>query len=230
MRRFINTVLIILLPLCALKGQTVERERFIQVTGIIIDEFDNPVPNAGIISTRLKRGTLSDRSGIYAIVSAPGDTLVYRALGYKINLAFIPASAEGRHITIDVVLYADTIQIEDVVIMPWRTYEEFKREITQPRPVDPVIANMNDNLASVYASIATSSGVTITPEAGFRYAMEQNFNAMATRNQYPVNNLLNPFAWAKFLSGIKQGLLRNQKEERPLSNKTRPRKKKNTEE
>ena len=230
MRRFINTVLVVLLPLCALKGQTVERERFIQVTGIIIDEFDNPVPNAGIISTRLKRGTMSDRSGIYAIVSAPGDTLIYRALGYKINLAFIPVSAEGRHITIDVVLYADTIQIEDVVIMPWRTYEEFKREITQPRPVDPIIANMNENLASVYASIATSTGVTITPEAGFRYAMEQNFNAMATRNQYPVNNLLNPFAWAKFLSGIKQGLLRNQKEERPLSNKTKPRKKKNTEE
>ena len=196
-----------------------------QVTGFITDETGMPVPNAGIISTRLKRGTMSDRSGIYSIVSMPGDTIIYRAMGYKINLAFIPGSAEGRHMTIDVILYPDTISIEEVVILPWRTYEEFKRDITQPREVDPVIANMNENLASVYASIASSSGVTITPEAGFRYAMEQNFDAMSTRNQYPVNNLLNPFAWAKFLKGVKSGLLRNKKDDRPTNNRARPKKK-----
>jgi len=208
------------------RAQVIERERFIQVTGIITDESETPVPNAGIISTRLKRGTMSDRSGIYSIVSMPGDTIIYRAMGYKINLAFIPGSAEGRHMTIDVVLYPDTISIEEVVILPWRTYEEFKRDITQPREADPVIANMNENLASVYASIASSSGVTITPEAGFRYAMEQNFDAISTKNQYPVNNLLNPFAWAKFLKGVKSGLFRNQKDSNPKSNVTKPRKKK----
>ncbi|HSL86351.1 MAG TPA: hypothetical protein VK861_05415, partial [Bacteroidales bacterium] len=78
---------------------------------------------------------------------------------------------------------------------------------------------------SVNASIASSTGVTITPEAGFRYAMEQNFDAMSTRNQSPVNNLLNPFAWAKFLKGVKSGLLRNQKDERPTNNRARPKKK-----
>lgn len=226
MRKLSYIIIFAFMPLITLTAQVNDIERFIQVTGIITDESDNPVPNVGVISTLLKRGSMSDRSGVYSVVSAPGDTLIYRALGFKVNLAFIPASAEGRHMTIDVVLYTDTIPIEDVTILPWKTYDEFRRDVTQPRQVDPVIENMNENLASVYASISSSSGVTITPEAGFRYAMEQNFNAMATRNQYPVNNLLNPFAWSKFLKGIRNGLLRNQKDERPANNKARPKKKK----
>ncbi|MFO7622071.1 MAG: carboxypeptidase-like regulatory domain-containing protein [Bacteroidales bacterium] len=199
------------------------------MTGIIFDESDRPVSNAGVISTKLRRGSLSDRSGIYSIISMPGDTLLYRALGFKISMMTVPRSFEGRHLSIDVVLYGDTIKIDDVVILPWRSYEEFKREITEPRPVDPEIANMNENLASIYSSIANSQGVTVSPEAGFRYAMEQNFSALATKNQYPVNNLLNPFAWAKFLSGVKNGLLRNQKSDSPVNNVAKPKKKKSGE-
>ena len=221
-----HIIVFAVLPLCFIQGQTQERERFVQVTGIIIDESGKTVSNAGVISARLRRGTLSDRSGIYSIISTPGDTLFYRALGFKITEAIVPGSFEGRHLNIDVVLYGDTIKIEDVVILPWRSYEEFKREITEPRPVDPEIANMNENLASIYASIASSGGATISPEAGFRYAMEQNFNALSTKNQYPVNNLLNPFAWAKFFSGVKNGLLRNQKSDKPVNTKAKPKKKK----
>lgn len=224
-----HIVVLTVFPLCFIQGQTQERERFIQVTGIIFDESDRPVSNAGVISTKLRRGSLSDRSGIYSIISMPGDTLLYRALGFKISMMTVPRSFEGRHLSIDVVLYGDTIKIDDVVILPWRSYEEFKREITEPRPVDPEIANMNENLASIYSSIANSQGVTVSPEAGFRYAMEQNFSALATKNQYPVNNLLNPFAWAKFLSGVKNGLLRNQKSDSPVNNVAKPKKKKSRE-
>jgi hypothetical protein len=48
---------------------------------------------------------------------------------------------------------------------------------------------------------------------------------MATRNQYPVNNLLNPFAWAKFVDGIKHGLFKNQKFNKPTQAKVRKKKK-----
>jgi hypothetical protein len=56
--------------------------------------------------------------------------------------------------------------------------------------------------------------------------MEQNFSSMATRNQYPVNNLLNPFAWAKFFSEVKKGLLRNQTSTKPTPAKVIKKKKK----
>ena len=41
------------------------------------------------------------------------------------------------------------------------------------------------------------------------------------KNQYPVNNLLNPFAWAKFVDGIKHGLFKNQKFNKPTEAKVR---------
>mgnify|MGYP001598047333 FL=1 len=45
--------------------------------------------------------------------------------------------------------------------------------------------------------------------------MDQNFNALATKNQFPVNNLLNPWAWSKFVQGVKNGLFKNQKFNKP---------------
>jgi hypothetical protein len=39
--------------------------------------------------------------------------------------------------------------------------------------------------------------------------MQQEAERIMTRNQTPVNNLFNPFAWAKFIEGLKNGLLRN---------------------
>jgi len=51
--------------------------------------------------------------------------------------------------------------------------------------------------------------------------MEQDFNAHATKNQFPVNNLLNPWAWAKFVQGIKHGMFKNQKFNKPEEPKVR---------
>ena len=80
---------------------------------------------------------------------------------------------------------------------------------------------MNDNIASIYVAIANQTNVRVSPEAGYRYAMEQNFDAMATRQQFPVNNLLNPFAWSKFIRSIKNGLFKSQKFNKPENAKVR---------
>jgi hypothetical protein len=53
--------------------------------------------------------------------------------------------------------------------------------------------------------------------------MEQNFNAMAMKNQVPTISLLNPFAWAKFIQGVKNGMFKSQKFDKPI--KAKPQKK-----
>ena len=105
-------------------------------------------------------------------------------------------------------------------------FNEFIKDITKERPVDPLVENMNENLASIYVAVTNQTGVKVSPEAGYRYAMQQNFNAMSTRNQFPVNNLLNPFAWAKFFSEVKAGLFRNQKSTKPVTAKIKKKKSK----
>lgn len=221
MNKFFFTTIFFILSFPAAKGQINEPVRFVQLSGIITDESYRPVPGVAVISRKLHKGAISERTGIYSITTTPGDTVFFRALGFKRYHTIIPVSYEERHCKVDIVLDLDTIQIEEVTILPWKSYDEFIKDMTKVRPVDPIIENMNDNLASIYIAVANQTGVKITAEAGYKYAMEQNFSAMATKNQYPVNNLLNPFAWAKFINGVKHGLFKNQKFNKPVNAKVR---------
>ncbi len=222
MRRILYIIFLLFVPAFHAAGQN--GERLIQVSGLITDDRNSPVENCAVISVQLRKASISSKSGIYSVTSQPGDTILFRALGFRQGLSVIPASFGGKFFTADIRLESDTIMIDEVVILPWKNYHEFIKEMVEERPVDPLITNMNENLASIYASATNEAGYTITPEAGFKYAMEQNFNALATRNQYPFNNLLNPIAWAKFFSEVKNGLLRNQDYTKPARNKVKNRK------
>ncbi len=221
MNRFFYAIVFFILSISAINGQTNDKVRYIQVSGIITDEVYMPVPGVAVISKKLKKGAISERSGIYSITSTLGDTIFFRAVGFKRYHTIIPETFEERHCEVDITLEIDTIQIKEVNILPWKNYSEFIKDMTKERPADPLIENMNDNIASIYVAITNQSNVRISPEAGYRYAMEQNFSSMATRGQFPINNLLNPFAWSKFLSSIKNGLFKNQKFNKPINAKVR---------
>jgi len=228
LNRYTYTV-IFLLTFSTLSSQTTRPERFVQLSGIISDVSRRPVAGVAVVSKKLQRGTVSERSGIYSITSTPGDTVFYRALGFKRYHTVIPEDYEERRCMVDIVLEADTIPIEEITILPWRNYNEFIRDVTKEKPVDPIIQNMNENLASIYVAITNQTNITISPEAGYRTAMEQNFSSMATRNQYPVNNLLNPFAWSRFITEVRKGLLKNHSFKRPTEAKVIKKKKKKAE-
>jgi hypothetical protein len=221
LNRIIYTIILLLLVITSLNGQRTDYERYIQVSGIISDEVNRLVPGVAIISKKLRRATISESSGIYSITSTPGDTIFFRALGYKRYHTVIPADYSAANANVDIRLEFDTVQIDGVNILPWKTYSEFIRDMTQERPVDPIIENMNDNLASIYVALQNDIGLQVSPEAGYKYVMDQNFNSLATKNQFPVNNLLNPWAWAKFVQGIKNGLFKNQKFNKPEPAKVR---------
>jgi len=221
LNRIFILFLILLFSFPEIKSQTSQPERYIQVSGIITDEQWVPVPGVVVISRRLHKGTASERTGIYSITSAPGDTIYFRALGFKRYHTIIPADYTEKNAKVDIFLEIDTISIAEVTILPWRSYNEFLKDMSKERKIDPMIVNMNENIASIYVAIANQTNVRVSPEAGYKYAMEQNFSSMATRNQYPMNNLLNPFAWAKFISGVKNGMLKNQKFNKPTPSKVR---------
>jgi hypothetical protein len=214
-------------PFTLINGQVNDLNKLIQVSGIITDGENTPIPHVSVISRKLKKGTISELSGIYSVISLQSDTLYLSALGFKRLEIYLPAMIEGRHINKDIVLETDTINIGGVLILPWRTYEEFIRDVLAHQPeMKPEIRNMYDNLALIHNSIANSPNYMVSPEAGYRYAMQQNANAFYTRGQTPVNNLLNPFAWAKFFNEVKHGLLKNQKSTQTANRKAKVKKKK----
>ncbi len=225
MKRFLYSAIFLIIPLISVSGQNNVPEKFVQLSGIITDVTYKPVQGVAVISKKMHRASISESSGIYTITSTPGDTVFFRALGYKKYHTIIPADYNDKHCLADIVLEIDTIEIEPVTILPWKNYSEFIKDITKEVPVDPIIENMNENMASIYVAINNQIGVRISPETGYRYAMEQNFSAMATRGQYPINNLLNPFAWAKFVTGVKNGLFKNHNFKKPEPSKVIKKKK-----
>lgn len=227
MRRVFYIFFLLVVSLRGLEAQESQKYKLIQASGVITNRENEPVYNASVFSQKLRRGTISEVTGIYSIVSMPGDTIIISALGYKKHSYSIPSDFDGRIYKQDVMLVADTISIEGITIFPWKTYEEFKREFLATRPViKPEIQYMYENLYLIQESINQTGAYAVTPEAGFRMAMQQNANAIMTRNQNPANNLLNPFAWAKFFSGLKSGLLKNEKSEEKSGSKTKARRQK----
>jgi len=212
LKRFTYTILLFLVPVISGFAQVAEKHTLIQVNGLIIDDARNPVPRVSIISRRLRKGTISEQTGIYSLISLPGDTVYVSALGYKRFTFEVPATVDGRLYKKDLVLVSDTISIEGVSIFPWKSYGEFKQAVLANQPVmTPQMKNMYDNLASIKTTLENAPAYGVSPEAGYRMAMQQVGDANYTKGQSYANNLLNPFAWAKFFSGVKNGLLRNEK-------------------
>ena len=135
MKRLLYIVLLLITSSPFSLGQVTDRNRLIQVNGIITDDENHAVPHVSIISTRLRRGTVSEYTGIYSLISVPGDTVFVSALGYKKMTFHVPSGFDGRLYKKDLSLISDTISIEGVTIFPWRNYQEFKREVLANQPV-----------------------------------------------------------------------------------------------
>ncbi len=207
MNRLVSIIIISLLSVPVL-SQEISPLHYVQVHGLVLDNESMPVKYVNIISKGLRTGSDTDERGIFSIISYPGDTLIFSSIGYQPAFVKIPPGVDSPVYTIDVIMEIDTINIGSVLVLPWRTYEEFKRAVVEyVSPMEIEINNMENNLALIERQI--NENMEITPEAGHRYAMQQEAERIMTRNQTPVNNLFNPFAWAKFINGLKNGLLKN---------------------
>lgn len=196
----------LLLISAPLFSQSGSREKFVQVTGIVVDYNYTPLGGVTVISQKLRRAAITEAvNGIYSLTSVPGDTILFRAVGYKRYHSIIPEDYKEKTCNIDIMLQVDTVTIEDVTILPWRTYDEFISDMTKAKDYDPVDDFYAENIESIYISIAKASSLNISGHSAYRTAMQQNFDNMRYKGQLPVNNLLNPFAWAKFIKSIKDG-------------------------
>ena len=184
--------------------------KLVQVDGIVTDESNYPLKYVNIISKTLSRGATTGETGIFSIICSWGDTIIFTSMGFKPAAVKLPDRIPSAAYSIDVVMIADTFNLGAVLVLPWKTYEDFKRAVVEYVPEQEELRqNMERNMKIIEDQIY--GDIRVSPEAGYRYAMQRETENVITRNQTPINNLLNPFAWAKFIDGIKNGLFKNQK-------------------
>jgi len=180
-----------------------QEEKLIQFSGVIRNLKYETIPDVHIINITSKTGTTGNEKGMFSFIVSPSDSLLFRCIGYKNTLVIIPDEIQGRHYPRDVYMLNDTIQLAEVRVFPWRTYEEFKVAFIQLELPDDDYKRAIRNIALVKAQL----NMDFEPDAdlSYKYMMQQNYERLYYKGQFPSISILNPLNWAKFFKALKNG-------------------------
>ncbi|MGZ3885116.1 MAG: hypothetical protein ACXVPQ_03100 [Bacteroidia bacterium] len=214
--------LIILLGLCGLihsaAAQTVTpapSKPLLQLSGIIV-EGDSlvGVPFASIIIKGTKRVTVSDVDGFFTIVASPGDELQFLSINHKNASYKLEDTLKLKHYFKIQQLFKDTILLAPVTVYPWPSKEEFKRAFLHLNLSETDYERAARNLDKDALSYGERN-LQMDPQANYEYAMKQYIAKVHSGGQQPINNLLNPIAWAKFIDALSKGKFKKQPTKKP---------------
>lgn len=197
---------LILLLAISLSSISQSDPRIIQFSGIVItgDSLE-PVPFVSVFRERDMRGTYTDFNGFFTLPAITGDTIRFTCVGLKPESHVIPVDIKENSITILQVMRGDTIQLKPVYITPWNTAWELKREILAMDVSEAYVQRERFN------ELREQDGlVEMGPDGSenFKRVMSNYEQRQGIYNTgYVQNNLLNPFAWARFIKALSDGEL-----------------------
>lgn len=109
------------------KTEAQSDEKLIQLSGIVIEEATaTAIPYVNIFVKGSNRGTMSAYNGFFSIIVQPGDTLFFSSIGFKRKQYLVPDTLKNIRESIIVPLTIDTVQLEEAIVYPWPTREQFK--------------------------------------------------------------------------------------------------------
>lgn len=188
-------------------GTVKDSLKYIQVSGVIISDSMYRIPFVKIFDINTKRGTIADYYGYFALVSHPGDTLLFSCLGYKKKYYVIADTTSLESFSLVQIMKEDTLQSDPVVVYPWPSKEEFAHYFVNMDIPDDEIEIARKRLTPQEMAFV---GALLSGDALMAYNTGQQmyYQSLYTRGQGPQNNLLNPSAWAEFLKGLGTGQYR----------------------
>jgi len=184
-----------------------QNEKYMQVSGVVLDDSLQPLPFVSIMLKGTRSGTVSDYYGFFTIVAKPGDELQFFSINHKNKIYNLSDTLSGRHYSIIQILTKDTILLPSVDVFPWPSKEQFKRAILNLDLSDTDIERAAKNIDNedVRASI---KGGTMDAASNYRFRMQQQYTRLYQAGQYPSVSLLNPVAWAQFIDAWRKGKLK----------------------
>lgn len=190
-----------------------EYSGLIQFSGVVVAADSlNAVPFTNIIIENTYRGTSSDYYGYFSFVARENDTIIFSAVGYKKSKYIIPDTIRGNRYSLIKVMAPDTLTLDETVIYPWPTKEQFVQAFMDMEVPDDDLERARKNLAKAeMKERARNYGM----DASMNYSnyMNQQTSKLYYIGQPQPISLLNPFAWAKFIKAWKNGDFKRDKDE-----------------
>lgn len=178
----------------------------VQFSGIVRDLEHRPLPYVNIIILNDRRGTTTDRRGMFSFVVRPNDTILFSHMGHKGTMHVIPDSIGGQQYPADIFMVSDTFQLAEVRIYPWKTYQEFKEAFLALDLPDDDEQRAYHNIALIKTQIRVNrDGAVPNPNIAFREVMKQQYNQLYSAGQTPYYTIFDPMRWAKFFEALKRG-------------------------
>ena len=205
------------LTIHSLNAQTVQEPtdsitypEVVQISGVLVTgDSLLPVPYSNIFRTRDNTGVISNALGFFTLPAFKGDTIMFSNVGYRNVTYVIPQESEDKMMNIVQLIAPDTIKLNVADVYPWPSRASFSNEFLALELPEDNLARMQRNLDPVEMQKRMKF---LGPEgaASARFAM--NTEALRLQSMGTAQNisLLNPFAWAQFLSALRNGELKRQ--------------------
>ncbi|MCB0396759.1 MAG: carboxypeptidase-like regulatory domain-containing protein [Flavobacteriales bacterium] len=216
MKTFLNVgVLLLLMTPVAVIAQDTNNQKdrdLKQISGVVIKgDSLSPIPFVNIVIKNTHRGTTADYFGYFSLVAKEQDTIVFSSVGYRRAMFIVPDTLSDDRYVLMQSLSPDTVQLQETVIYPWPTKEEFRNAFLNLKVPDDDMARAERNLNRE----AMAARYEVTPMDGsmnHTLYMQQEASKLYYAGQLPPNNLLNPLAWMKFIDAWKRGDFKRKKE------------------
>jgi len=209
-----NYIFVIAIIMLSIKGHAQDDvlidSNMIQLSGVVIAE-DNlePLPYTTIFDKTRRSGVIADFYGFFSLVTFPGDTIYFSYYGHKTSEYIVPDSLTDNRYSIIHMIQKDTLNLPEVDVYPWPSREDFARAFIEIDPYDDALRRAQRQLSGESLAFIAAK---LDGDASLAYGFSRNvaMTKLYTNGQLPVNNLLNPYSWAKLIKDWKEGKLKRE--------------------
>jgi hypothetical protein len=206
----ISLTLFLLTPLLmeAQKDQQHNQDYYkdiVQFSGAVVTgDSLHPVAFTHIIDHNTGFGTISDYYGYFSFVARKGDSISFSAIGFKKGSFIIPDTIRNNRYAMFQVMATDTIYLNETVIYPWPTKEQFKEAFLSLDIPDDDLEIARKNLDR-YDLAVRAEAMPMDGSMNYRNYIDQTVSKLYYAGQTQPISLLNPFAWAQFIKAWQDG-------------------------
>jgi hypothetical protein len=191
-------------------GKSLQDEDLVQFSGIVVTADSlRPVPFTHIVIKNSRWGTVADYYGYFSFVAHLCDTVMFSAVGYKKSTYIIPDTLSQNRYSLIKAMTSDTIMLDETVIYPWPTKEQFREAFVNLRVPDDDLERARKNLERAEIK-EKAENMAMDGSMNYKnYMYWQNYKNYYIGQTQPIT-VLDPFAWAQFFKAWKDGKFKRQ--------------------
>ena len=187
------------------------RDSVVQLYGVIMTADSlRGIPSASVIVEGKGRGTITSYDGVFSIAVMKGDRITFSSVGFKNNSIQIPINLESNQYSVIQLLISDTAYLPATILKPRPTREQFERDFLNNRFPDDAYEIARKNTDEATRRILLNSLPADGREA-VNFQLRQQTNKYYYAGQVPPMNIMNPAAWADFITAWKRGDFKRKK-------------------